>query len=385
MSDLYIDTPEGLAKLVDHLRTVEWFAFDTEFMRGATFYAQLCLMQVGTPDVVACIDALNIPDLSPFLDVLYDPKITKVVHSGSQDFEMFFEMKGKVPAPIFDTQVAALALGHSHQIGYAALVKEMLGIEVDKTQTRTDWTQRPLLPEQVKYAADDVRHLREIYLLLRTALEQGGRMEWVADDFAKLSDPATYLNEPYEIWRRIRGVERLEGRQLAIARGLAAWRELRARAIDRPRRWIMDDGVILELARATPRTLDELAQVRGVDQRTVQRRGRELLSIIAAALDETEEIWPVVEKHRLLSKGQEKLVAKMMAAVTETATRLKLHPSILATKRDVERLVVGERELPVLRGWRNSLVGERLDQMLAAKQSDAPEEAASEPADSSAS
>ena len=237
MSYSYIETPADLSALCEQLKRSDWLTLDTEFIREETYYPQLCLIQVATDDVVACIDPLAIDDLSPLMEVFYDPAITKVLHSARQDLEIFQNLRGRPPENIFDTQIAATLLGQGDQIGYGNLAKAMLGVELDKAHSRTDWAKRPLSPEQLDYAADDVRYLRDIYKQQIQQLQEMGRLQWLDEDFAQLSNPALYEPPIADAWKRLKGLNRLKGVQLAIVRELAQWREELAKERNLPRRW----------------------------------------------------------------------------------------------------------------------------------------------------
>ena len=287
-----VDQP-ALVEFCTGLRGVSWLALDTEFIREQTYYPQLCLIQVASTDQIACIDPLALPSLDPLLEVLYDPTVTKVLHAAYQDLEIFYYLRGAVPTPIFDTQLAASVLGYGNQVGYASLAQRMLGVELEKTHTRADWRRRPLPSAWLAYAADDVRHLQEIYLRQQVMLTERGGMEALAEDFAALADPVRYQPQPQEAWRRIREHQRLRGVQRAVLRALAAWREEQAIRNDRPRRWILHDGPLLELARRMTDDWDGLAQIHGLPPATLRRHGSELLERIAAARAEPPEQWPV--------------------------------------------------------------------------------------------
>lgn len=288
----YIDTPEALAALGAALAGSPWIALDTEFVRERTYYPQLALIQVADHRRVTCIDPLALESLEPLLAVLYDPEVTKVLHSARQDLEIFFHLRQAPPCPVFDTQRAAALLGQGEHIGYADLVKQLLGVELDKSQTRTDWHRRPLDPAQLAYAADDVRYLREVYQHQRAALEAAGLLERLAADCASLCDPRHYCLRPEDAWRRVKGHRQLRGVQLAVLRALAAWREEQAVATDRPRRWIVGDDVLLTLARRLPEDRPRLRAVPGLAAATLKRYGDTLLELIAAARREPAEDWP---------------------------------------------------------------------------------------------
>jgi ribonuclease D len=290
---LYLVDQPALVEFCTGLRGGSWLALDTEFIREQTYYPQLCLIQVASTDQIACIDPLALPSLDPLLEVLYDPTVTKVLHAAYQDLEIFYYLCGAVPMPIFDTQLAASVLGYGNQVGYANLVQQMLGVELEKTHTRADWRRRPLPSAWLTYAADDVRYLQEIYLRQQAMVTGRGGMEALAEDFAALADPVRYQPQPQEAWRRIREHQRLRGVQRAVLRALAAWREEQAIRNDRPRRWILHDGPLLELARRMPDDWDGLAQIHGLPPATLRRHGPALLERIAAARAEPPEQWPV--------------------------------------------------------------------------------------------
>jgi ribonuclease D len=247
-----VDTDAGLAELCDGLRGQPVLALDTEFLREKTYRAQLCLLQVAAEGVIACVDPLALENLDPLLDIIYDPNVTKVMHSARQDMEIFFDLRGDLPKPLFDSQVAATLLGFGEQVGYANLVKGMLGVELDKMHTRTDWTQRPLDEAQIEYAADDVRYLFKIYHQQAEALKAKGRLDWLQEDFDELTDVNTYSPPEETLWTKVKGRQKLKGVQLAILRDLAVWRENQAKKINRPRRWILKDDVMVDMSRFAP-------------------------------------------------------------------------------------------------------------------------------------
>ena len=360
MSDLlYIVDQPALNDFCAGLRGVSWLALDTEFIREQTYYPQLCLIQIASADWVACIDPLALPSLDPLLDLLYDPTITKVLHAAQQDLEIFYHLRGAVPTPVFDTQLAALVLGHGSQIGYAALVQQLLGVELDKTHTRANWRHRPLAPEWLAYAAADVRYLRELYPQQQAALAARGWLDALAEDFAALAAPDRYRLQPWEAWRRVREHNRLRGVQRAVLRALAAWREERASTHDRPRRWILDDAALLELARRMPKTPDELSRIRGLPATTVHRQGETLLARIATARAEPPEQWPVRTARSHVSPEQAAKVDEMLRLIAARADHNRIPSQCLADRWDVEKLLLGEDSL-LLHGWRAAVVGREL-------------------------
>ncbi|HRD50210.1 MAG: ribonuclease D [Candidatus Competibacter sp.] len=359
MNDLYIADQPALADFCARLQGAPQLALDTEFVREQTYYPQLGLIQIAGPDRVASIDPMALPSLDPLLERIYDPTVTKLLHAGQQDLEIFFHLCGAAPAPVFDTQVAALALGQGDQIGYAPLVRQMLGVELDKAHTRADWRRRPLALEWLRYAADDVRYLPELYRQQRAALEERGWLDALAEDFQRLCHPDRYRLQPRESWRRIREHSRLRGAQRAVLRELAAWREEQASLHDRPRRWIMGDAVLVELTRRMPKTLDDLQHIRGLPPATWQRHGETLLARIAAARAEPPEQWPTPSRRLLLNPEQEAQVDDLLTLITTRANQYHIPIRSVANREDVERLLTGE-DSPLRHGWRAALIGREL-------------------------
>ncbi len=357
---LYIETPEALESLCAQLRRHDWLTLDTEFLREKTYRPRLCLLQVANPDVVACIDPLALPSLAPLLDVLYDPAITTVLHAAHQDLEIFFEMRDALPGPIFDTQIAATLLGQGEQIGYGALVKEVLGVELEKGHARADWCARPLDEAQLAYAADDVRYLRDVYLSQQAQLRELGREAWLAEDFADMTDPARYRNPPELAWQRLKGANRLRGVQLAVLQQLAAWREVQAQQSDRPRRWILKDEILLDLARHMPQNNGGMQRIRGLEEGTIKRHGKTLLEAINAGKEVPKEQWPEVKQGPRLPAAQDSLVDVMMALLRERCRAQAISPVAVAGRRDLEKLIMGERDIPLLHGWRATVAGNSL-------------------------
>jgi ribonuclease D len=360
MQDLYIDSNAGLQELCAILKDHPWLTLDTEFIREKTYRPRLCLIQVANPDVVACIDPLAITDLTPLLEVLYTPHITKVLHAARQDLEIFFEMRGTLPQSLFDTQIAATLLGQGDQVGYAALVQDELGITLDKGHARTDWCQRPLSAEQLDYAADDVRHLRSLYLKQLSRLEALGRLAWLEEDFNALADPALYSNPPQLAWQRIKGANRLKGVQVAVLQQLAAWREERAQQLDKPRRWIVGDDQLLDLARLMPVDRGQLDRLRGIEEGTKRRYAEEWFALIGSAKQLPREQWPVLKEGNRLPQEQEPLIDALMAVLRARCESAQITPSAVASRRDLERLVMGDSEVALLHGWRAAIAGEQL-------------------------
>jgi len=349
---------EELAELAARLADAGAVALDTEFLRERTYRAELCLLQLADEHGAVCVDPLALVDLSPLAPPLKAPAPRIVMHASRQDIEVLLPAVGLV-RPVFDTQIAAALAGMPAQIGYAELVRRVLGVELAKAHTRTDWSARPLSAEQLCYAIDDVRYLLPLAEHLERQLERLGRSAWLAEELAALADPGAYTVEPTSAWLRVKGLRGLEGPRARLARELAAWRERRAIERNRPRGWILDDASLREIVAAAPRSLAELAAVPGVPAGVLRACAAEILGSVRAA-ELPEELPPVGGRSRP-DPAKSALLKKLGGIQRAVAEALALSPEVLATRRDLERLVEGEREdVPPLSGWRRAIIGERL-------------------------
>lgn len=355
----FIDTPGALHRFLERTADERVFALDTEFIREKTFYAKLCLVQVRAGEHIACVDPLAIENLEPLWERLEAPETLILLHAGRQDLEVIFQASGRIPEPVFDTQIAAALCGYGDQVGYAALVRTVLGIDLDKSMTRADWARRPLPPDALDYAAEDVRYLHELHDHLVERLRELGRENWLAPELASLTDPANYSPDAGDAWRRIRGAARLKPKEVAILKALAEWREQEAIRLDRPRQWLLKDDTLIFLAQRPPRNMAELAAVRGIDERFVGRNGEALIHLIEHAKNAAPPEDLPVDKPRL-TPGQEAQTDLLMAALRAIAEDAALAPASIASRKDLERLVRGERDLDLLHGWRLAAAGERL-------------------------
>lgn len=362
MSDfIYIETTDALNHFCQSLQGSQWLALDTEFMREKTYYPQLCLLQVSNGQHIACIDplALGLDALTPILDIIYDPAITKVFHAASQDLEIFAMLRETLPTPLFDTQIAAALLGQGNQISYAALILNMCDVELDKSHSRTDWLRRPLSDAQLAYAADDVRYLGQAYLMLTEALAQQGKDDWLEEDFAQLADVDKYRTDPQTCWQQLRGIDKLPNQSLAIAQTIAAWREHQAQKSDRPKRWILPDETVLALAAQAPTDHDGLLAA-GLSAKANDRFGSELLVRIRQAKNLPAAQWPTRPAFEKPTTEQRKLIKTLMTQLQEIANQQQIDPGLLATRKVIQKLVLGERDLNLLTGWRKAIAGEKL-------------------------
>ncbi len=361
----YINTPAQLDSLCALIEQQSWLALDTEFLREKTYYPQFCLLQIATPDWVVCVDPLALPQLDNLFEALYRPTLTKVFHSCRQDLEIFYHLYGTLPTSIFDTQVAAPLLGFQDNPGYAMLVSSLLNVNLNKAHTRADWSKRPLATAELAYAADDVVYLCKIYPILQAKLTELGRLNWLDDDFKALSDPAYYRTEPEQAWLKIKGKNKLTGRQLAIVQALAAWRERTAQAENRPRNWLLRDELMLDVAKLQPETITELASMRAINERTVHRYGKDICQLVRDG--KTRQPIPLSNgKLYKKTQQQEAILDILTALVRVRAEENALNPNILATRKDLEQLFFNETEddCPLLQGWRYSMAGKELSGLL---------------------
>ncbi|QKT03203.1 ribonuclease D [Ectothiorhodospiraceae bacterium 2226] len=359
---LYVDTPDALRALCDRLAAQPWIGVDTEFLREKTYYAQLCLIQVSTGDVGACVDPLAV-DIAPLLEVLYRADIVKVMHAARQDLEILSQTRSAPPPNIFDTQLAATVLGYGDQIGYAGLVEAVLNVRLDKAHTRTDWSQRPLAEEQLQYAADDVRYLGPLYERLERELVRRGRRNWLDEEFAALSDPALYAWSEETAWQKVSGAQALRGRQLALLNALTVWRERKAMTLDRPRRWVAADPVLIDIARRAPHDAAALARIRGVEG-ALLNDAPAVLAVLAEAARLPRDDWPAASARVRLAVHEEALVDALMATVRTVAAREGISAAALTSRRELERLVQGDDDVAVLHGWRQAVCGTALQGVL---------------------
>lgn len=355
-----IDTPDGLRALAAALAGTAPLALDTEFLRERTYRPQLCLVQLATSATAACVDPLALGDLQPLAGLLANPAQTKVLHAASQDLEVLHQRLGVLPAPLFDTQIAAALCGLGEQIGYAALVERLFGVQLDKAHSRTDWSRRPLAREQLRYALEDVHYLPEAHAILEARLMALGRRDWLREDCSAQLDPARWTPEPLEAWRRIKGWQRMPPSAFPRLRQLAAWRERRAQALDRPRRWVMDDDTLTALANRPPSNLHALLHG-GVLPPGLRAAAEDIMAALEAARTDEALAPPAWTPMR----GEERArFDHLTTTIDRLAATLELPASLLLSRAELERLARGHSTLDTLRGWRAQLLREPLGNAL---------------------
>jgi ribonuclease D len=355
-----ITTSDALADLCSRLAKADFITVDTEFMRESTYWPELCLVQVADTEEAAAIDP-KAPglDLTPLLDLLTDNEdVLKVFHAGGQDVEIIYNLTGRTPHPIFDTQIAMMAVSQSEQIGYANLVESWMGKQIDKGARFTDWGRRPLTERQLEYAIGDVTYLAKIFPRLLKRLVKSGRGHWLDAEMEKLADPANYANELGEAWHRIRAPSRSPA-VLGRLKALAAWREGEAQAKDIPRGRIMRDETLADLASHPPKVQADLAKVRGLSNAWKDNDiGKRLLKVLAKAEPLPSEELPEKPKRGAPLGKEGALVADLLKLLLKIRSReIDVASRLLTRSDELEALAAGVRDLPVLQGWRYEVFG----------------------------
>ncbi|GLS26308.1 ribonuclease D [Marinibactrum halimedae] len=361
---VWVDDAAQLTELCHQWQSQTALAIDTEFMRVSTFYPEAGLVQVGDGKAAYLIDPLVLSQHDHFRQLLVNPAITKVLHSCSEDLEVFQRSFGVCPSPLFDTQIAAAMAGYGFSIGYANLVQTLLEVELPKDATRSDWLQRPLTDAQKRYAALDVTHLLVIYETLLTSLKASDRLSWVMNECALILQNVGPIDEvDPEYFRKVKLAWKLRPAELVVLKALSHWREMTARAKNIPRNHLMKENVLFNLAKFRPTTLGKLSKVEGMPSKTIREYGDVLVAMIKAATELPASDRP----QRLpppLSPQLGDLVKGLKALVREESERLKLPPELLVKKKDYEAIVrsgmnSGSYRLPpsIEQTWRNDLIG----------------------------
>lgn len=354
-----ITKTDELAEFCKPLADAEFVTVDTEFMRERTYWPKLCLAQVAGPHDAAAIDALaDGIDLSPLDELMANPKVLKVFHAARQDLEIFYLRMTRVPAPLFDTQVAAMVCGHGEAASYESLATKLAKARIDKSSRFTDWSRRPLSERQITYALSDVTHLRVVYEKLQRQLEKSGRLPWIAEEMAVLNDPGTYRADPEQAWRRLkpRGAS---PRLMAVLKEVAAWRERTAQRIDIPRQRLLRDEQLLEIASHAPKTIEELAMTRGLGRGFAEGwQGREIMEAIERARNLTDAELPQRDKAPEQLRAPGAVVDLLRTLLRLKAEQAGVAARLVANADELDRMAAGKRDLHVLTGWRREVFGE---------------------------
>jgi ribonuclease D len=359
-----ITTFDRLLEVAADARAHGRVALDTEFLRERTYRARLCLVQIATPTTVYLIDPLDGLDLRPIAELVGDGGIEIVVHAGRQDFELFVERYGTIPSAVFDVQLAAGFVGLGASLPYGRLVEETVGAQLVKGESYTDWCRRPLTAAQLSYAADDVRYLFGIADRIRERLAELGRSTWVMEEMHMFEDAAVYSTDPAEAYRRVSGRGGLSGRQMAVLREVAMWREEMAARRDIPRGWVVKDPTLVELARKAPTSSGALKSIRGMNPKEAERSSRDIVAAVRRGTESSPLKQAPSPPRAALAR------ARMLSGLADAIVRARcehneIAPELVATRSELEALLVDsfKREPDpgahrLLQGWRRELAGD---------------------------
>ena len=365
-----LKTTDSLEKFCEKAKSAPFIVVDTEFMRERTFFSQLCLVQIATPDDEAILDPLaDHIDLSSFLDLLVDKNIIKVMHAARQDMEIFYKLCGTVPAPLFDTQLAAMALGFGDSVGYMALVKGRLGIQLDKGARFTDWSRRPLSDKQLSYAIGDVTHLRDLYPDMVKELADKGRTAWVEEEINGLLDENLYSFDPERAWMRMKP-RQFRRDYLSVLKAVSAWREREAIHKDIPRNRVIKDDGLYDIAQRKPKTLQELGNLRGVPNGFERRKNSDrLIKAILDAIKNAETYAPKVEMKKQKPPNLGPAVDMLKTLLRLRTEYEGIAPRLVANAADVEEIAAfGQNaDVKAMKGWRWEIFGQDALNMLDGK------------------
>ncbi len=354
-----ITTTNELFALCDRLKSAEFVTVDTEFLRDNTYYSKLCLIQIADDNEAVAIDPLaDGIDLTPFFDLMANKDVIKVLHACRQDLEIFVNMNGEVPEPIFDTQVAAMVCGFGDSVGYETLVNKLAGGQLDKSASYTDWSKRPLTDAQLSYALGDVTHLRTIYRKLKRELENTGRESWVEEELAPLKDKSLYTIQPVDAWQRLK-VRTNKPRFLGILKALAEWREVEAQQRDIPRNRVAKDETLFEIAAHPPKDAKQLDRIRGVPNGfSRSRAGKTLMEALEIGLNMPESELPKI------AKAKPRPATPPMADLLKVLLKIKCEQARVATRmvasaQELEAWAAEphKTDLRAMHGWRDDIFG----------------------------
>ena len=357
-----ITTTDQLDQAVAALSQSDFVTVDTEFIRETTFWPELCVVQLASPDHTAMVDALAPGlDLAPFFRLMADEKVVKVFHAARQDIEIIFHLGNLIPHPVFDTQVAAMVCGFGDAIAYDQLVQRVVGAQIDKSSRFTDWRRRPLSDKQLDYALADVTHLRDIYQRLKQTLREEGRTDWVLDEMKILTARETYDMHPDDAWKRLK-MRLRKPQELAVLRSVAAWREREARERNVPRGRVLKDDAIYEIAQQQPRDAEAMSRLRTIPkgwERSSMATG--LLNAVNLALDLPKEDMPRLPKSTQSPEGAGAAAELLKVLLRLIAEKEGVAAKVLASGDDIDRIATdGEQaDVPALHGWRREVFGEQ--------------------------
>ncbi|MBA4797378.1 ribonuclease D [Rhizobium rosettiformans] len=356
-----IDTTAALEEACRLLAQSDFITIDTEFLRETTFWPELCLIQMASPQHEYIVDPMAKGlDLKPFFELMANPAVTKVFHAARQDIEIIFHLGDLIPHPIFDTQVAAMVCGFGDSVSYDQLVQKVKNVHIDKTSRFTDWSRRPLSEKQLDYALADVTHLRDVYLKLKGQLEAEGRAEWLTEEMAILESRETYDLPPEQAWQRLK-MRLRKPTELAVMQYVAAWREREARSRNVPRSRVLKDDAIYEIAQQQPKDTEALGRLRTIPKGWERSSsGAAILEQVNAALALPKSEMPHLQRHTHAPEGTQSAVELLKVLLRLTSEKHGVASKVIANSDDLEKIAAeGEKaEVAALQGWRKELFGD---------------------------
>lgn len=355
-----INNTKDLNNFCERIINSPYITVDLEFIREKTFFSQLCLIQIATPKEAVCIDALAKDlDLSSLFIIMQNPEIIKVFHSARQDLEIFFNLTGKIPTPIFDTQIAAMVCGFNDSISYQKLVLAITEQNIDKTMRISDWTRRPLSENQMQYALSDVTYLREVYEKIKDEIAKNHRESWLKEEMAIITNPQTYIINPETAWEKIKN-SLTSAKQLAVLKELAKWRELKAIELNRPRRHLIKDEYLLEIAMASPKTETALKSLRGIPGNIANSKySSEIIAAVHKGLNYDKADLPTPKPLLKKDKSLEQLIELLAMLLNIKGQMYNVAPKLIASKNDLELIAKNNHaDVAALAGWRREIFGD---------------------------
>ncbi|WP_193188099.1 ribonuclease D [Nisaea sediminum] len=354
-----ISDTDALAAVCAEFASEDFVTIDTEFMREKTYYPQLCLVQLGNDEKAVAVDTLaDGIDLAPLIELLKNRNVLKVFHAARQDLEIFYHLCGELPAPVFDTQIAAMVCGFGDQVSYDKLVQSLTGTRLDKSSRFADWSHRPLSEKQLGYALADVTHLRKVYRKLVQKIESTGRQDWIEDEVAKMADPELYDPDPETVWQRLK-VRSGKPKFLAVLQQVAAFREREARQRDVPRNRILRDDVLMDLAAHAPTTPEELARTRTFNAQTANGRlGKEIIKVVEKGLATPTAECPTLPEKEDKREAPGPIVELLKVLLKIRSDEEKVAARLIANASDIEAIALDDdADVPALKGWRREIFG----------------------------
>ena len=357
-----ITTTSELQDLCAKLAQFSFVTLDTEFIREKTYYPELCLIQIASTGIEACIDPLSKEiDLSPLFDLLQNKNVVKVFHAAHQDIEIFYHLTHQIPTPLFDTQIAAMVCGFRENIGYQQLVQSITGTNLDKSMRFTDWSHRPLTDEQIRYALNDVTYLRDVYQTLSQQIQETNRLPWLEQELSVQNNPDTYETNNDEVWRRFK-IPFKKPLQTHVFSRLCSWREKQAKQKNRPRKHILKDDALIELATIMPQTPNVLESCRNISSGFSNSSfGKEILSVIENAKSDNPDCYPRDwERPKPLTPAQHTLSELLNLLLVIVSSQLNVAPKIIASADELKKIACGDNQVPCMQGWRREVFGEKV-------------------------